>query len=103
MTKVRRREIAEQVFDGFLDFGVYLFAVAGVFFSRYLRDFANRREVVIEWVWWELVLSAVCAMATETWMDYGGDPKGKRRAWLKRAKSSLLAGMGWQQIVGIGV
>ena len=83
----------------FLDFGIYVGCVAGVFISRYLQDFSTPDKVELHWNWFELVIASVIAAGIMATIDAGGDKEGKRKNWWRRLSLSVFAGMGWAQMV----
>ena len=89
-----------------LDFGVYLFVLAGIILSRYMPQFqSGERLVWIPMSWVRMAISALIALMIVGSVDLDIDrdaSKGKRKGRRVLARISLAISQGfmWQNIIG---
>ena len=101
----RKRAIVSQGWEAFLDFlsdlGVYMFAVVGVFFSKYFQEFRAGTLETVEFNVFYFMLSCVVAFIVAFGQDFQtGDEQGKRNNWKRRAVNSLSNGVLWHMLIG---
>ena len=89
-----------------LDFGVYLFVLAGIILSRYMPQFRSGDQLVwIPMSWVRMAISAMIALMIVGSVDFDIDrdaSKGKRksRRVLARITLAISQGFMWQSIIG---
>lgn len=91
----------DTAWTAFLDFGVYLFCVAGVLASQYLDAFTAQQRIDLSTLSMARVgLAMLIAFALIARDEWGADRKGRRSNWLRRAQFALGQGFMWQTIMG---
>lgn len=86
----------------FLDFGIYLFSLAGVLLSRYLPAFHAGEDFILTLPSsGRLVMSMLVAWLVVFGFDAGGDIHSKRDRFVRRAAFALSQGFMWTTIIGV--
>lgn len=94
-------EIQNAVIDFLADFGVYLFAIAGVLASKWIPAFRRGDAVDLGAIGvGQLVVAGVIAFSVTFGLEAGGDTKGKRRNFKRRAANAMAQGVMWQTLIG---
>ena len=104
MTPKERREARRQAIGNFvLDFGIYLFALAGVWFSDMILAYSSGTSYAMgDWQWWQLIAAILIAFIVCAALDSKGDAVGKRKNFYRRAINALSQGFMWRSVMGLG-
>jgi hypothetical protein len=97
----KRKKFWSAIGNFFNDFGMYAITVGGVILSKYIPEFREGNDIIIELPkWGNIAIAGVIALIVSAGHEYGGDKVGKRRNWAKRALFHLANGVMWQTFIG---
>lgn len=85
----------------FLDgFAMYLFLLLGILASKYIPMLRENGNFKVTVSLWQFIVSCVVAFISLTSLEFRGDRKGKKKAFIRRASAAVGIGAFWHSVIG---